>query len=253
MVASYDPGDGTDVSRARSFGWTADDKFVINFDGDQANSGGYEVNVLNGSRMRYSSVPGYCSADGRRWPMRGNGHGAKSPDGNWKVRYYGSEKGLTDLQTCDYSVMGEPLYPKTISHFSWNYSNDWWIVDDRGEGGDFPNQPTIEGFGVYQMWKDGTVKLLFESRSAEFWYDQADGGTRVDNWHARPLPTLRKDGRQVLYTSTGGKFSFTDHKKTGITDWGTEGFYLADINIGAGGASGTGDTQVKTSNNQMNK
>ncbi|MEW6602741.1 MAG: hypothetical protein AB1499_17350, partial [Nitrospirota bacterium] len=78
-IISYDPGDGTNVSRARALGWTADNTLIVNFDNEVWSSGGYEVNVQTGARTRYYNMPS-VRGESDRWPQLGHGHNMRSPD-----------------------------------------------------------------------------------------------------------------------------------------------------------------------------
>jgi hypothetical protein len=49
------------------------------------------------------------------------------------------------------------------------------------------------------------------------------------NWPCGPFPTLRKDGRQLVYTSTKGQYSRSDFDSTGATPWSERALFLVDL------------------------
>ena len=91
-IIGYDPGDGTDVRNARSFGWTADKTLIVNFQNEEWSSGGFEIDVQKRTSKRYRSRSSDASAEGRRWPTLGHGHGDRSPGRRWIVSYWSGKR-----------------------------------------------------------------------------------------------------------------------------------------------------------------
>ncbi|MDQ7786436.1 MAG: hypothetical protein RDU01_02405 [Thermodesulfovibrionales bacterium] len=230
-IISYDPGDGTSVSTARSFGWTTDNKLVVNFDNENFASGGYEIDVQTRTRVRYSS-PAWA-----RWPQTGHGHGHKSPDRLYNADYvsysgqnlYGVVKLSNNERFLD-KARFDQIAP--VNHVSWKASNDWYL----GSGVTWkygPNAPALFTKGLFQIIFDRTnnkftYNTLFTFEGPAQWWDETKQEW-VYNWHTHPLATLRSDGFQVFFTSTDGKFSYDDYQRRGVTPWGTEGYFLADL------------------------
>lgn len=235
FIISYDPGDGTDVSKAQNLGWTTDNHLIVNFNRESWGSGGYEIDVISKTRKRYKEQPDYCSEEGRRWPMRGHGHGALSPDRTMLVSYSSSNYAvLKDNINCEIIDYFTKTYPPTdLTHVSWKASNDWFIGNDYGlKRFPVPEKPSIDTYSVYQQWIDGTRIKLFSQETASHWCNpdlMNCPSERVSNWTAHFIVTLRDDGKQALFTSTNGKFTYEDFKLYGAEPWGTEGFFLAEF------------------------
>ena len=235
-VISINPKDGTNCRNARALGWTADNTLIVNFDDESWSSGGYEVDVQQQTRTRYSSRPSKNSSEGIRWPYISHGHSDRSPDGNWIISYsqsgnyisdpFGSTRRenyykLTNLLSVEETYL--PLNsPRNLGYASWKASSEWWLASDLGGGLWGANSPIIDDYGFWQVWPDGTRKLIFTHSTAQTW-------TEVLNWGAHTLPVLREDGKQIFFTSTDGKFTKEDNDLRGVTPWGYEGFFLADL------------------------
>ena len=241
-IVSYDPGDGTVVTSARSFGFTADNKFTVNFSNESTTSGGYEIDVSTGAKTRYIDLPGLCDADYPRFPNYSHGHIGKSPDGSKTAWKYG-EGSYTSVyysETCT-QVRDTIAGSKCMAHASWTASESWYIGDDNGDVSacGTGSAPAIVPFSIFQIQFDGSsfvYEKLFTQNTARGWND----GTRaISNYHAHFLATLRKDGKQALITSTDGLYSYEDNVYMGKAPWGYEGFFLVDFAL-ATGADGDG-------------
>jgi hypothetical protein len=239
-IVSYDPGDGADISQARSFGWTANNTLIVNFKNEDWSSGGFEIDVKTTTRTRYANQPNDCSAEGNRWPQRGHAHGHRSPDKAIKAEY-GSGLSNTGVRVQLSGVDCNTLYLDNVAptttpnedHVSWRYSNDWYIVGSVGlySGGNFTS-PHLDTYTINQVFFDRVThhfeyNVLVSKAGAGLWYVLST--QTMYNWHSLPIPTLRSDGKQIFFMSTDGKYSYDDYIEKGKTPWGTEGFFLADL------------------------
>ena len=259
-VLAYDPNDGTDVSRARGLGWTADRHFIVNFDGESRDSGGLEVDVRQKTCRRYAEWPGVTDlapaltevakpehlAEWQRFPFVSHGHSSRSPGRSKVALAYGHSRsnGVIDLAA---SAFIEDLeveqkrtpYPYFTSYVSWHSSEKWFLCSS-GQGAYDKSQPWYAGrplvldYFIWQVYFDGTrftYRELLRIKTASRWAPGGEAGraNAVSNFHAHLIPILRKDGRQIYYTATQGTFSYADHQKAGVTPWSFEGAFLADL------------------------
>lgn len=248
-IISFDPGDGTDISNAISIGWTLDNNFTVNFNGEW--SGGYEIDVHAKTRRHYSNWPARCSEDGRRFPFNSHGHSDKSPDGTKAALEYGQTHGnsVKNLVTCKSTEdlayenrLPEP-YPHYTTYSSWKASENWFLVcsDQFREGDPNPmssnwlSAPEIMTFAVWQVYFDQTgnfeYREILRVKSSARWDKDSDhkNGNETWNSHANLDPVLRKDGRQIYFLITDGKYSYDDYQAKGVTPWGLIGVFLADL------------------------
>ena len=73
------------------YGWTSDNKLIFHY-WYHHNSGGFLLDVKNGSKEYYSSLPGRCSEQGWRFPMEAI-HNGRSPDKKYIVGYHSDPTG----------------------------------------------------------------------------------------------------------------------------------------------------------------
>lgn len=244
-IVSFDPGDGTDVTRARILGWTTDNTLVVNFDGENWSSGGYEINLQNKTRFRYIAQPNDCSSEGWRWPDRGHGHDGRSPDKLFRAEY-GAGDGSEGVGDRNYLVSDCDSYYKPsnidwqvsgrfpLSYVSWKSSKDWFI------GSDVASQTVVQKtspfIGTYKIYKvdynretrNFTYNELISMRGAGIWW--SSNMNDFYNYHATPHPTLSLDGTQIMFQGMDGEYySYTDYLYYGKTPWMTEGVFLAEL------------------------
>jgi hypothetical protein len=264
VVGSYDPGDGTVVANAHAIGFTeeldpADTKIVVDF-GDAAKwSWSGEIKLSDGSMVTLYT-PAACSADGKRWPQQGTGHAHRSPNKNWNATY-GDGAGLIGTQ--DFSTgsgcnvlarvdTSYSTYPdESPTHSSWTYSNSWFVNSTVGAYNGAQHAPYLTTDHVYKVTFDPdvspyfTYETLISTDTAGFWNtpippDPDDDRIRCDgsiyewvtttcNFHAQAWTYVRKDGNQIVYWSTDGKYSYDDFLYNGSSPWGTEGMFLYDL------------------------
>lgn len=249
-IMSFDPSDGTDLINARGIGWTLDNIFIVNFYDESRSSGGYEINVHAKTKRRYSAWPDRCSPDGRRYPCISHGHSDKSPDGTKYANDYGQtmENGVQNLVNCNFTEdrafenrLLEP-YPLYTNYVSWKASENWYLVcsdyfwEDSNEP--TPNwalsSPEIMNYKLWQMNFDGanfSYREILRVKSAAAWDPDDDhtNGNEIWNSHCNLIPVLRKDGKQIWFTMTDNKYSYEDYQARGVTPWGFEGVFLADL------------------------
>ena len=248
-IISFDPGDGTMVTEARSLCWTKDNTLIVNLN-NEGEGGGYEIDVKEITRVRYAALPEVCSPEGRRFPDQGHGHSSRSPNGTKLALDYGhtSDNGVLDLVTCEFfedlayeNQLDEP-YPRYTVYVSWIASEDWFLASSSQfkEGSPDPTPSYVEGPEIvsYAMWQvyfnpDGnfTYREILRVQTASRWDPDRDhnNGNRQLNYHAHLIPVLREDGRQIWFTATDGKHTYEDYMSEGVMPWGTEGVYLADL------------------------
>lgn len=258
-VVSYNPGDGTNVSNPRSFGFSSDNRLIVNFNGENWASGGYEVSVPDGTRTRYTGFAMDCSTVRKRWPqMLSHGHMHRSPDAQYLAIYgYGAgQVGVYDLQAgINCSNLPEVLsyvdsaYPndQPPGHVSWTASNDWFLAENMGSWKNWQTSPYLSNDSIFQVTFDRTTHAftynnLLTTTTAGYW----KSGEEVQNYHAIPIPVLRKDGKQMIFWSTDGKYSYVDYQAKGVTPWGTEGVFLADLGVLGADVASPRNLQVKS-------
>ncbi len=246
------------VQGTRCYGWTKDNYHLIcSMKDEDWTSGGYEIDVLTPSKtfISRSDVPwDICSAEYQRWPdFFSHGHGGKSPNGQLFAKNYGqgNNDGVWNLTDCSFEedllveIQESPPHPWTGVHVSWKASEDWFL---SSSGHPFtmpswPSMPTLAEYKLYQVFFNGTDFLyneLLGQQTAVRW----DDCTQYNyNYHSNFLATLRKDGRQALFTSTDGRYSYEDYVFKGVTPWGYEGFFIADF-IPYSGEAGTSGMMV---------
>ncbi len=255
---------GNNFRGAVIYGWTSNNTLIITTLSDKYDEV-VEVDVQNKIIVNnFNTKQSVCSTEGRRWPYISHGHSARSLDRQWIISYYsGGGDSITDpwgdtkrplyytlknLNSCvsfDLRTYGE----RDFGYASWHASNEWLIAPDYGSGMHGSPSPNIDDYGIWQVWlgnesdyhdgryggtdngREGELKrkLLFYSSTAQSWREGATWDTGNLNWHAHPFPNIRKDGRQILFGSTDGKYSWEDYQKKGVTPWGYEGFFLADL------------------------
>jgi len=246
VVASYDPGNGTDVSNARALGWTLDGRFVVNFDNESKTSGGYTIDVQTGRRTLYSSIPSPGSAEGMKWPTVTHGHTHKSPDGSMIAKDYGhvQNNGVRILtkgvfvEDMTFEDRINPPWPYSTCYVSWRATNDWFLVSsDQYTVGQVPtylDRPTVVEYVMWQVFFDGShfaYHELLRVKTAGRWDPDTNhsNGNEVRNYHAHLIPVLRKDGKEIFFTATEGKYSYEDYRKYGATPWGFVGAFIAEL------------------------
>jgi len=122
---------------------------------------------------------------------------------------------------------------------SW-HSSDRWFLCSSGQGAYdksqpwYAERPLVVDYFIWQVYFDGarfTYRDLLRVKTAGRWAPGGEAGraNAVGNFHAHLIPILRKDGRQIYYTATQGLFSYADHQRAGVTPWGLEGAFLADL------------------------
>lgn len=233
-IVSYDPGDG-DAPTPLLRRWTLDNHLIVMLDGADDLSpwvrGVYEVDVQARTRtywgppdtMDYWALP---TSDRIRWPYVVSHHGSFSPDHTLAV---GSDN--TIKETTDYSLVATvaPItkpYASSINHTTWRASQAWFVVDDLGESYNtaiYSSSPNIDNFAIHQCFVDGHCRPLLVTRSAQ------DYNQYPVNWPTSPIATVRKDGRQLVYTTTNGMYSQTDHDNYGVEPWSHRLLFLANL------------------------
>lgn len=229
IVTTYTKS-GVCTTYARALGFSASNELIVGFgclnpleDPNYFDTGGYAINVSNGNKTYYSSTPSICTSG---WPHLGHGHDGYSPD----RQYYGSYGDYYIQKTCG----GSGIYndPHHIgAHITWTASNDWFIVDDNMQTCSPTDQPCMATQKIWQVMFDRVShtfdynELVINKSTAGYWWT----GGATYNYGAYAVPTLRKDGHQVLFFSTDGKWSYSDYIQKGKTPWGTAGAFLVDL------------------------
>lgn len=236
-IVSYAPSGGGDVSAARLMGWTTDGTMICNLEGEVWARGAWEIDVIKKTRVFHSNARygDGSAANKKRWPTLSHGHGGPSPDRTLYASY--GDREITKWPSGELvrKLPGSYLEPKvSMNHLSWKASDKWWVADDVGINyyarvlaGTWPfTAPHVDTFGISQCRTDGTCKRLLQTKTASYW---EDSGFKVWNYDSHPIVTLRRDGRQLVFTSTDGKYSKTDNARRGVTPWGNAGLFIADL------------------------
>lgn len=256
---------GVDCSAFTCYGWTDSNKLVCSMGNENWSGGGYEIDVQAKTKTfitGYPAVPSYlCNknppyTDDKffTWPdYITHGHGGKNPGDTWYLNNYGNgtypdiinTKGAIRRTDCSVIADSEGT-SKHVTHVSWTYSNNWFLGSSCGDSCTYQPSPYIDIFRLYQVFFNGssfTYRELLAKSSAGRW---DDGTNSVLNYQSIPIATLRNDGRQFVFMSTDGKYSYGDFTKKGSTPWGTEGFFLADFAPASDTTSPAPPTGLKT-------
>lgn len=241
-IVSYERDDGTEARGPWLMGWTKDGNLVINCNGQSAADGQFEIdldhahNHAKAKRKLWKKVPKKGTPRWYRFPYGRSIHGSRSPDGKYRAHYSARPKAdgvdIMDPASPRFGDLIEDPFNAAddITHVDWRAANGWFV----GCSVQFTpgrKRPAIVGHRLFQV--------LFDRATEKFWHNLLhihDGAglyrhenSSTVNYHAMMTPTLRKDGRQVMYMSTDGKYSTQDRELFGSTPWGTRGVFLADL------------------------
>jgi hypothetical protein len=230
-IVSLKPDNDSTVNPAL-MRWTLQNTLIVLLNGpDSWANGSFEVDVQNKTRRYYDPevYSGYWNlpqADLQRWPIVvSHGHIQLSPDHN----LFGVYATGFDPQLTTWPGLNRVVNIPPGNHMSWRASNQWWIGDDFGipsyEG---LTNPTLATFNIYQCWITGKCTKIYQVVSAQDYYDRSSVNGFM-NWPTTPLATVRTDGRQMVFTSTDGKYSSYDYSAHRATPWGYRGIFLADL------------------------
>ncbi len=247
-------------------GWTSDNKLIVNFNQSEWDSGLYEVDIdfpdhVNPSTTHYSSRPNLCSERFSRYPSARSIHEGKSPDSKYYA-HYNASSAESGVETNDYSdplncglfyndALNGSVTDDYLSHIDWQHSNDWFV------GGKVLCQqtyPYLFNYAISQVFFNrGTNAFshnkLISKLGAGYWKgsDCQDSQFEDYNYLALPSPTLSKDGKQLMFISTDGKYSTEDYNccikgcpdttipqsvcDAIVGNTGTRGIFIADISF----------------------
>ncbi len=251
------------VQGTRCYGWTNDNYHLIcSMKDEDWSDGGYEIDVQTPEKTYVNSLPPNCSAEWRRWPdATGHGHSGKSPGGTKYASHYGqaNDDGVRDLTVCSFEedltveYQESPPYPWAGVHVSWKASENWFLSNSGSPltVSQWPSIPTLEEYKLYQVFFNGTDFLYHELLGQQTTVGWDDCSQYYSNYHSHFIATLRKDGRQALFTSTDGRYSYEDYVFKGVTPWGYEGFFIADF-IPYSGEAGTSGMMVFPDSESVN-
>jgi hypothetical protein len=211
--------------------WTLQNTLIVLLGGpDSWENGAYEIDVRNKTRRYYDPkiYPTYESlpvSDLERWPLvTTHGHTGLNPDHTLLADYYHGEPQLTTWP----GLVPIVNLPRG-NHMSWRASSQWWIADDLGTPAyDGLTRPALATFRIYQCWVSGRCSEIYQVVTAQDYNDGSSVSSYM-NWPTSPFATVRSDGRQMVFTSTDGKYSMYDHAVHGATPWGYRGIFLADL------------------------
>ena len=245
---------GSTKFRSRAYGFRKDNNHLIaSYNNENWDAGGWEIDLQAGTyiALTKADIPSYCDALYPLWPNHNNhGHGGPSPNGSKYAKGYGFARTIragtseerkgdrvaiypacTDVEDMSWENKDSPPYPWAGVHTSWHASENWFLSNSNVSKGakQWPSAPSIEEYKIYQVYFDGsnfTYRELLSSFSAHRW---DDGTYKVYNDTAHIKATIRSDGRQAIFTSTDGKYSYDDYKYKGATPWEFDGFFLVDL------------------------
>ncbi len=170
----------------------------------------------------------------------GHGHQGKNPGRTaWLNNYggadYGSDfinvKGIIKRSDCSVIPDHEGNI-RRATHVSWLSSDDYFIASTCGDRCIYHDRPFLETYRIYQVNWDGSkfsYAELLSKQSAGRWQTRPGAADHV-NFDAAPVATIRKDGKQLIFSSTDGKYTYSDHLEGGgVTPWGNEGIFLVNF------------------------
>lgn len=188
------------------------------------------------------------------YPHTGGGHGAKSRSDLYRAVDYGTGQGVWRLSDCTYLddqnyEINSPhdLFWLVPNHVTWNNTQDNYFFGDSPNS--FYGSSQRNGHNTEPWLRPVSLfQILFDEDTQEFEYNHltsfltagkwnAEAPAHCDapytqcayQWTASPLPYVDSTGRKLLFTSTMGKYSYTDHNLTGASPYGTSGLFLATL------------------------
>lgn len=229
------------MSTGFCYGYDINNKLICSKLYDNWSSGGVSIDIVNKIVTNVSgiSTPPYGNGDAYKmtscsqvsneywtWPDIKHAHGTFNPSRNMtSSSNYGlggsTSKGMFVKNGCggnEYFVRDTVTF---ATHTSWLASDNWYIAGGAGDTL-WVTQPNLDNMSVYQVVftpdnvnKTGSFEYteLWSMPSAGRW-ESSPGARDNYNWGAIPIPTVRKDGLQILFFSTNGKYSFTDGKSS---------------------------------------
>jgi len=212
--------------------WTLQNTLIVLLDGpDGWGNGSFEIDVRSKTRRYYDPkiYPDYWglpSEDLQRWPMvTTHGHRQLSPDHTLFVVY--SEP--FDPQLTTWPGLTQIVNLPPADHVSWRASNKWWIADDFGSPGPWDlTQPALATFNIYQCWVTGRCNKIYQVTTAQDYTDNSSVSGFM-NWPTTPFARVRTDDREMVFTSTDGKYSAYDYAAHRAAPWAYRGIFLADL------------------------
>ncbi len=257
---------GVDCKSFACYGWTDDEKLVCSMKYEDWTDGGYKIDVQARSKTFISRQPlaatstclmqpSYIDNEGWTWPdYFQHGHGGKNPGRTFWLNNYGrgTYPGAIDtkgvIRRSDCSVIPDQAGSDNHStHVSWQASNDWFLTSTCGDDCNYREAPHLDTFRLYQATFNGhsfSYRELVAKQSAGRW-ETAPGKADYMNYQAIAIATLRKDGRQAIFMSTDGKYSYEDYQARKATPWGTEGIFLVDFRSSSEDPAPPGNLRVK--------
>jgi len=229
-----------------TYNWAKDLKLIASCSFQSFTGGGWEIDVQAGTKRSLGTgtlkyVPSRCTDEWKNFPdYYQNGHGSISPSGNRWANNYGSGHGVNrGVGDCSNNEITLDTNNGPV-HVSWKASENWFLASDCGPCSWVTN-PNIGDYSLYQIYFDGstfTHRKLFSMPSASRW---KDGNEQVYNFGAIAIATLSRNGRMAVFMSTDGKYSWEDNQKRGVTPWGLEGVFLAEMALVSGQGLNPGD------------
>ena len=250
-VISYDSPEHAaffkDSAPSRIVGWTTDSTLIVNIQNQGWQGGGcFEIDVRKKTRKYWPNANPLSIADENflRWPYKGHGHGGISPDRKYAIALVG-EVVINNLRDWVIHPDGdhggsEPQGHAVSRQLLQPASGDGPRVVDgfqqlvgggrlgpASKPGPRPKEPFLDNYGINQMWRDGTAKLLYRLDSAGYSW-----GGRAENWGVMPFTNLRKDGKVICFTSTSGTYSRQDFQTNNSKKpYGDVGVFVAEVDL----------------------
>jgi len=264
------PCSGQSLTNPQISGWTANNTLIVQFGGTASWSAGWEINVSTGAKTYWSNRPSSCSANGWYWPHAKSVHGDRSPDKLYILLDASQTGGASDNDYVHSNCWPDPYSSPSEYQFSispladtldgphWNYSNDWLIIGNLNtySGSNAPTAPYVATWGEDQVYFDRnahtyTYNKFLTYDTAGYWMQQSSYSCAISsdcdshypfsycykskctqdmNYHGLPKDSLRKDGKQLMFMSTGGVYSIDDYNYNNTyTPYGAIGMFLADL------------------------
>ncbi|MFA5059773.1 MAG: right-handed parallel beta-helix repeat-containing protein [Candidatus Omnitrophota bacterium] len=189
------------------------------------------------------------------YPHTGSGHNALSQNKQHHAIGYGTRPvGVWHFPTCTFypDNTRSANYPHELfwyypSHVTWANEQSGYFFSDSpnsfygsSQRSGHNTQPWLKTVSLFQIFFDRSTEVfdhhhLISFQTAGKWnelhpetceaYDET--APCAYNWTYSPLPYVSKDGRRLFFTSSMGKYSYTDHNLKGVTPYGGAGLFMA--------------------------
>jgi len=169
------------------------------------------------------------------FPLLGHGHTAISPSGNFAVGGDGAAYCAGAFRWSDCAFSQWPITtPPYFDHMDWvvGGENGYLIGDAMNDSS--ATSPELFNACVRQVFFNeitsqwGSSHFIYCQNTARWW---RLGNDR--NYSAGYLPKISKDKTKIVFTSTGGKYSYDDYLYNNqYSPWDSYGLYMIEVSTG---------------------